>query len=278
MTRHLLLILVLALGLLATGCNVVRSGPRPDDDDDDSASDDDDAAGDDDDAAGDDDDDAAGDDDDAAGDDDDAAGDDDDAAPAQSCEDYDPSPDDSLYAIQAGDTIGDVIVEDVVVVAVRDLGFWVMEPDGGTCSGLWVYSGEGHGTARGDLVSIGGVVEEYYDLTEINASDGTVGIGGSGSVPAPEVLTAAELSGAEEWEGVLVRVNDLTVTVVPSSDTNEEWEASDGTGTIVVDDQMHDMSDEGLSVGQTVDSVTGLFNYTFEQFKVAPRDAADVDL
>ncbi len=69
--KQLLLLLLLTLGLLMTGCPI----EPPPADDDDSAGDDDDSAGDDDDSSGDDDD--ASDDDDAAADDDDGADDDD---------------------------------------------------------------------------------------------------------------------------------------------------------------------------------------------------------
>ncbi|MCP4867692.1 MAG: hypothetical protein GY898_03125 [Proteobacteria bacterium] len=242
---------LLALALLVAACNVVRS-PAYGDDDDDSA----------------------------AADDDDATDDDDTAPPAQSCSTYAPSSDDSLYAIQAGDTVGSVSVEGVVVTAVRDLGVWVMEPGGGSCSGLWVYTGEGHGLSRGRLIDVSGVTEEYYELTEINALEGTVTNVGSGSVPAAELLALSELQapGAEDWEGVLVEVQDVDVTVPPSSATEDEWTVSDELNTLIIDDQIYDIGDDQtLTVGQNFSSITGICNYTFEVYKLTPRDPADID-
>ena len=90
----------------------------------------------------------------------------------------------------------------------------------------------------------------------------------------PATVSMGELQPdlAERWEGVLVTVPPpLEVSVLPSADTFGEWEVTDGELVLAVDNQM--LMVGGFDEGDEVTELTGVLNYNFERFKVAPREA-----
>jgi len=218
-------------------------------------------------------------------DDDSAPSDDDDATPpdAGSCDSYPTDTgDDTVWAVQSGDiaTGSTVTLEGLVVTAARYNGVWAQEPGGGTCSGIWIYVGADPGAYVGTTVNTTGVVEEFYDLTEVNAEEGSFVTLGSGPEPEPQLLTLSALQspGGEDWEGVLVRIEDVTVQAAPSSEAYWEWTVTDGTYIVTVDEQLYSYEDgdPAPGVGVDVDFVQGPLNHTFSTYKIAPRDANDV--
>ena len=123
----------------------------------------------------------------------------------------------SIYDIQTGTVLeGDpVVVENVVVVGTYAFGFFAQEqaPDatwGWQFSGIWCFTGGAPSVSRGDVVTLNGTYEEYFDESEVDVTAGTVEVTGSAAVPAPQILDITDVNdGApeeENWEGVFVRV------------------------------------------------------------------------
>ena len=299
MTNRLLLLLAAILVLPACSTGPRGGGSDDDDasddddsaDDDDATSDDDDATSDDDDATSDDDDataaddDDASDDDDATSDDDDATADDDDATADD--DDATPSSDDTIYEVQGGVHAPATLVtlEDVVVTGSSPAGFgiFVAEPSGGPYSGVWVFMATGsEAYGVGDLVDVTGYVEEYDGLgawadtvTEINVGDypaqASVTLIGGAAPPPPVLMSIGDVtdpSNAELYEGVLVQIDDVTVT---ADDLGfGEWSVDEG---VRIDDKLYTIN--SVAFGDTFTSITGVLDFTFDNYKLAPRSESD---
>jgi hypothetical protein len=191
----------------------------------------------------------------------------------------------SIYDIQGGliATETEVTIEGIVTATAYN-GLYVQDPAGGARSGVWVYGGTewqtDYGTAAvGDRVQISGLYIEYNDLTEVDmVGSGSPALTNLGAEPElePEVLAVGELG--EDWESVLVQVQDVSVSVVDLG--FEEFQIIDALGsTVAVDNQMHwfELAEAGgLTLGYPFESITGPLYYSFGAFKLEPRSEADL--
>jgi hypothetical protein len=86
------------------------------------------------------------------------------------------------------------------------------------------------------------------------------------------VVSTGDLAAEERWEGVLVKVEDIDVTSDP--DQYGQFYVNDGTGDYMVDD----LGDYGYSAsqGDTLQSMTGVDWYSFDEYKLQPRDDGDI--
>ena len=167
---------------------------------------------------------------------------------------------------------GQTVVTRGVVTAVASKGFFIQNGTG-AWDGIYVYLGSSPGVNVGDLVEVKGYVKEYYGLTElsVNPSYGDyVSVLGTASVPDPVVLSTGDVS-QEQWEGVLIKVEEVEVT-----DPNlgyGEWQVDDGSGSLRIDDLMYPYSP---SMGQKFDYIIGVLYYSYGHFKLEPRSADDL--
>jgi len=118
--------------------------------------------------------------------------------------------------------------------------------------------------------SIGNSIPSFQDLETT-----TIGEGGNGEVEK------------EQWESVLLRYNDVTVTDEnadgPPSNFGEMF-VSDGTGDTRVeledgDHSYHNLSDPTrmyyVQTGHTFDAISGVLYYSFGDYKLVPRNDGD---
>ena len=185
----------------------------------------------------------------------------------------------TIYELQQGAFAEDdfVLVENVVVTTPLTFngdGFWVQDPMGGEESGISVFllDTAGLDVEPGDEVTLCGAYTEFFDQSQL-AVAAVADITASGTVPVPaaEVLTSAEAA-AEPWEGVLVQIDDPVVTV--EANDFGEWEIDDA---ILVTDTFFEEADwPQPAVDDTFTSLTGVIEFSFENFKIAPRDEADI--
>jgi len=76
---------------------------------------------------------------------------------------------------------------------------------------------------------------------------------------------------------VLVKLESVSVSKEPTSETYNEWEVSDGTNAFMIDDQLYDAQDDfTLTTGTGFTSIVGLMNHTFSNHKIAPRAMSDL--
>ena len=140
----------------------------------------------------------------------------------------------------------------------------------------WVdASGNSHpGPAEGDMVTLTGIIEEYWNLTEL--TDVTIGIahGQSELMFQPSIVSISEIG--EQYEGCLIALENIFVDNINPDSPEDfgEWSVSDGSNSIRVDDKwdyfyFQEMSDE-------LEYLEGILDYNFNNFKIQPRLARDV--
>ncbi len=165
--------------------------------------------------------------------------------------------------------VDQIVITSGIVTAVYDEGYWIQDGTG-AWSGIYV-RGDNPTVAVGDDVTVTGIVQENFGLTRINNVTDLVVASTGNALPAAEVLTTAE-AGVEEFENVLIQV--LAVTCTDNNLGFGEWLINDGSGDYRVDDELYD-ADPQLLAGY---DLTGIAYYSFSNFKLFPRDAADVVL
>lgn len=191
---------------------------------------------------------------------------------ALSCYQVQGQTDDSPYT---GD---DVAVTGIVTSGAgeysHDDGQYVVIEDasGGEWSGLVLFGYDNilSGIAHGDSIVVTGEVQEFFGLTEVVVTSVDFNEPGH-TIPAPEAITTADVS-LEKWEGVLVSVS--TVTVTDDDLGYGEWYVDDGSGDARIDD-LGDFS-YSPSNGDTFAEIIGVVFYSFDNYKVEPRDDDDL--
>ena len=200
----------------------------------------------------------------------------------------------TIYEIQMGNVPDKSYVDlkDVVVTsqfftdAKANGGFFIAEQPGGEYSGIQVYVYADVAAALttmnlvpklGDVVTISGQYSEFFDYSEISLSKvENLSITGTAAVPDAAVVAPADIAtgGAksEAYEGVLVAVEDVTVTAPVAM-----YGEFSVTGDLVVDDLFF-APEPGPNpmMGDLYARITGLLTYSFEVFKLEPRDLADL--
>ncbi|GMV40167.1 MAG: hypothetical protein AMXMBFR64_18830 [Myxococcales bacterium] len=155
--------------------------------------------------------------------------------------------------------------------------WYVADQGGGPYSGVLVMADTKLGASfvPGDLLDATGEWVEYYCMTEVEIEQFSV-IGTGAPVPAPEPVFAADLSGAsaEQWEGVVVSIEDATVTV--AADQYGVFKVADDSGSVDVDDDFK--PGYTASVGDTLATLTGPLRWGFGSFKINPRTLSDIVL
>ena len=98
-------------------------------------------------------------------------------------------------------------------------------------------------------------------------------------IPAPTYIHTGDLSSstAEQWEGVFVKVENVTIASLPTS--YNEFYVNDGTGQCQIDDQCFPrtgFSWPQMSIGEHWARIQGVVDYSFNYFAINPRDMNDI--
>jgi hypothetical protein len=195
----------------------------------------------------------------------------------------------SPYEGQAVRTQG-IVIADFDETGKR--GFYIQDEDcdgdPATSDGIFVYLGSiSQVVSDGDLVEARGSIQEYYSLTEVNTTHGTVDVlSEENSLPAPVDLNPPFGNDAsdvyfESLEGMYVSMD--FANVVGPTDYNDETfvirsdlgltrifqDQPEGTGVIVaVDDGgLFEIQPEA-KVGDQVTGLLGVLDYTYEDYKM----------
>ncbi len=157
-------------------------------------------------------------------------------------------------------------------------GFYLTDSEGGPFSGLFVYSNQ-YQPQVGDLVRITGSVAEYYNLTELSNVTNYQIISSGNALPEPALISTGSLMNsatAEQWEGCLVKVQDVSVTAAPSN--YQEFYITDGSGSCQVDNGFFSLDHtwQNILVGTSFLSITGIVDYNYSTFGLNPRSIDDI--
>lgn len=181
----------------------------------------------------------------------------------------------TIYEIQYSTTgpsphEGELVETSGVVTAIFENYFFIQ--DGiGAWNGIAVYPLQE--VEVGDEITISGSVLEYDDKTEITDIINMT-ILGSADLPNPIVIDAATLSSTEDYESVLTKIQNVTVSNEDLGYGN--WEVEDQSGTCIIGG-LGNYTYEPL-LGQLIFNLTGVVDYTYGDFKLEPRDDTDIDL
>lgn len=156
-----------------------------------------------------------------------------------------------------------------VVTATFRSGYWIQD-SAAAWNGIYVFDNT-NTPAIGDDVTIKAEVDEFFTLTELKNVD-TLIINSSGNaLPTPITINTNELSTEEKYEGVLCTV--LAGHCIDPSAGNGEWLfVNRATDTAIVDDLI-------FAYVPTLNNkydVTGIVHYSFDNYKIEPRDLADI--
>ena len=182
----------------------------------------------------------------------------------------------TIYAIQGQVAVSPydamVVTTNGIVTATSTNGYWLQD-GAGAWNGIYVYDAI-NTPAIGDDITIEGEVAEYYELTQMkNLVTFTVNSQGN-TVPTAEVITTAACN-EEMYEGVLVQVVDATCITADAGygmwTINNGANASDSAQTDDVMFHFEPTLNEKYNV-------TGVMYYSFNAYKLLPRDTADVEL
>jgi len=155
-----------------------------------------------------------------------------------------------------------------IVTANASNGFFIQN-GGGPWSGIFVFSTQ-NVPARGDSVTFSANVTEFFGMTQLqNVNDFDVVSQGNNQVVS--TITAAQAN-TEDYEGVLVRV--VAATCTNPNIGNNQWQVNDGTANLSVDGLLFSYT----AAQGAVYNVTGPTRYSFDTYRVMPRDANDIEV
>jgi hypothetical protein len=160
-----------------------------------------------------------------------------------------------------------VITSGVVSHKLGTNRFWIQDDNSGY-NGILVYDLAATGNVNiGDMITLVGTVGHYQNIAQLtNILD--IQIISSGNAVEPTLIT---LPFDERWESMLVKVEDVHYTDAAIS--FGEFEVSDGINTGLIDDWMYEHTP---TAAEQFESITGILNYSYSFFKIAPRWASDI--
>jgi len=150
-------------------------------------------------------------------------------------------------------------------------GFFASDETGGLWSCVYVYVGSSGATVGANQrVDISGEIKDYYGMTELDASAGTVTVTATSGVPSPVFASLDAIpSDWEPYEGCTVELVGLDVT----SDPNSYGESETSWG-LLLDDLFYagDWAD-----GDSYSYVTGPIYYAHDAWRIEPADAGALE-
>lgn len=196
----------------------------------------------------------------------------------------------TVYDIQGGKvpegsvvTVKGVVITSPIRIDGEGKGtIFVQDPMGGELSGIAVFLYEevamSFGVKPGVVVDITGEYTEFFGESQLQVTsvDAIVQVG-EGEPPAPEVVAAADVATngakAEAYEGVLVQVENVTVT-----NPNVDMSDFEVEGALRINDffLFPQMEEPVVVQGQVFTSIAGPLRFSFDDHKIAPRAAADL--
>ena len=179
---------------------------------------------------------------------------------------------------------------------------WYMQTGNQPWNGIWfddTSATAAYAVHNGDSVTIAGTVAENFEVTQIKPFSQPPIIRVSGaSVPLPVTLTTGTFGPgigngtpqAEQWEGMLVRFENVTVT-----DTTQwtfadptEYALDDGSGPMLIRrDGRNSYTNQAadtlggrtlLQPGSRLTYIQGVVYFSFRRYKLVPRTNADFGL
>jgi len=200
---------------------------------------------------------------------------------------YSPWPSGVSPYIDCSVTLTGIVTVDSLDHSTGSYNSYAMQSASAQWSGIFFDGYNLPGLARGDEITTTGKVYEHYGSTNLDSVT-AVTIMSTDNVISPLLVSTADLAQdsdePEAYEGCLVTVSNVDVTSInmsSSGTTVYDWSIKDDSGiSCLMDDDMSTMEADnflsGLEVGSTLETVTGIFNFSFGTYKIEVRDMADL--
>lgn len=124
----------------------------------------------------------------------------------------------------------------------------------------------------GDQITATGEFSDYHGMQQILSSSANIEITEEGAgVPNSELVTADEFTAdqGEAIEGEFVKVENVKVL---SKNSYGDFAVEDSNGTFTITPENEDL----LEVGKIYERISGVVNYSFEEYKLVPRNEQDI--
>jgi len=161
----------------------------------------------------------------------------------------------------------------VSAIAYNGSDFFITSTTSGAWNGLFIYGSDAY-PMIGDAIEITGTVTEYYGFTELGAVTSSVITSSGNQVPEPIDILTGDLQisdSAEQYESMLVKLNDVVVTQAPNS--YGEWYVDDGSGECQIDDEIFAWD---TNIGDEFSYIIGVVDYSYDEYAVNPRQSDDL--
>ncbi len=179
-----------------------------------------------------------------------------------------------------------VTLTGLYVTAVRplssgDRGFYAQDTSLKPFSGIFIFTkGSDPGVSVGNEVTVTGTYEEFFDFSEVSSPTITVTNPGTTLPFGPIAISnpadiATGGSMAEGYESMLLSVSGVKVTIM-NPDSPKDFDEFTVTGNLRIDDEIYDAMDNTYAVGTPFSKITGVLTYSFKDFKLLPRSAAEL--
>ncbi|MCK4447891.1 MAG: metallophosphoesterase, partial [Candidatus Marinimicrobia bacterium] len=188
-----------------------------------------------------------------------------------------------IYSVQQDATLLGKTVRVIGVVTVSTGIFepeltFIADPNGGPWSGVAIRDDAAKiYVEEGQKVRVIGLISERSGMTEIQLNSYSI-FGGRYPLPGVEKVKTMDIATgsptAESYEGVFIQVDSVTVT--HNNLGYGEWLVDDGSGACRIDDDADYLFYEVPEIGSVISSITGILNYSYENFKLEPRYQSDI--
>ncbi len=181
----------------------------------------------------------------------------------------------TIYDIQGQTDVspydGEIVNTTGVVTANFGENYFVQ--DGfGAWNGLFIYD-LGRNPSIGDSIVLTGLVDEFYNKTEIKEISDYYYISANNNLPEPAIIATGQ--GSEPYESVLVAVINAVCTDpdYQAQGNYYMWKVDDGTGELRIHNTSIFVYEPVLNEAY---DITGPLNYDFDEWKIELRFENDV--
>lgn len=165
---------------------------------------------------------------------------------------------------------GQSVITGGIVTAIGAGGYFIQNSNtSGPWNGIFVFNNL-NAPAIGDSVVFSANVVEYFNMTQLSGVSSFTIVSSGNPVNVTNIPTAAV--NTEGYEGMLVRVNNANC--VDGNSGFGQFIVNDGSGDALISPTIYEY--DGV-FGITY-NITGVVFYNFEEFKIMPRSAADVEI
>jgi hypothetical protein len=177
-------------------------------------------------------------------------------------------------------TVGGLIVNAILP---NDVGFHAETGSGQPFTGIRVFTGGNPvGLGIGDEVAVTGVYIEYFGMSEISDAAATITQDNPGLPFAPKPMLPADATTAsptaEQWESMLLEIDkpgNVSIIQQNADQGNGDFDEFLVTDNLRIDDAIFGAMTNDCPVGSLFGDITGVLGYSFNNFKLWPRSAAD---